>query len=139
MTRTIGGTVGATAATALAFPTVALALSPVGGTFTSTQADIHVAKGSARVVNAQINCKLRRGVTIEEIEFQQPIKVQRSGSFAFRGTAFYISAANHRSKMTTASISGRFTTSKSVQGSVKGGPGACRSVRFAATYNPQAH
>lgn len=129
----------ATIAVALAAPALALAAHPVGGTFTSTQADVHVAKGGGRIANAIINCELRGGVTIESIQFQQPIKVKRSGTYTYRGSAFYDKAPSHRSRLTTASISGKFTSSKQIRGKVKGGPGACRSVSFSATYNPQAH
>lgn len=139
MKRVAGRAGGAAVAVALVFPALAFGLHVTGGAFTSTQADVHVAKGGGKIVNAQINCKLRGGLTLQEIEFQQPIKIKRSGSYSYHGQAFYATFGNHRSKMVTASISGRFVTSKQVKGQVTGGPGACRSVRFAAIYNPTAH
>lgn len=138
--KSVGGRTGwATIAVALLFPALAFALHVTGGAFTSTQADIHVAKGGGKIVNAQINCKLQGGQTLVQIQFQKSIKVKASGSFAYHGQAFYITFGNHRSKMVTASISGKFVTSKQVKGNVNGGPGACHSVRFAAAYNPSAH
>lgn len=126
-------------AVVLVFPAIAFGLRPTAGAFTSTQADIHVAKGGGKIVNAQVNCKLQGGQTLVGIEFQRPIAIKPSGSFGYHGQAFYTTFGNHRSKMVTASMSGRFVTSKQVKGQVKGGPGACRSVHFAATYNPKAH
>ena len=139
MRRVVGSAGWAAIAVSLLFPAVALGLHVTGGVFTSTQADVHVAKGGGKIVNAQVNCKLQGGQTLVQIEFQRPIKIDLSGSFGYRGQAFYITFANHRSKMVTASMSGKFVNSKRVQGQVAGGPGSCRSVRFAATYNPSAH
>ena len=139
MSSSAGRAGGVAIAMALLSPAFALALPAAGGTFTSTQADIHVAKGGGRIVNAQINCRLRAGVTLESIEFQQPIQIKVSGSFAYRGQAFYVKSSSHRSTPATAAISGRFATARRVSGTVKGGPGACHSVKFAATYNPRAH
>ena len=139
MKPVVGRSGWAVLAVALVCPAAAFGLRATGGAFTSTQADIHVANGGAKIVNAQVNCKLQGGQTLVGIEFQQPIKIKPSGLFAYSGQAFYANFGNHRSKMVTASISGKFVSSRQVNGKVKGGPGACRSVRFAAAYNPSAH
>jgi hypothetical protein len=104
------GTAALATVLVLLAPAIALAAHARGGTFTSTQADVHVAKSGGQIVNADINCKLRGGVTIEAISFNAPVTVQRSGSFTYRGTAFYSTAGSHRPRMTTASLNGKFVT-----------------------------
>lgn len=125
----------------LALSALALAAHPRAGTFTSAKADIHVASGGTRITGADINCKLRGGVTIEAIDFNSPIAIVRSGAFSYSGAASYVTFTGngYRSRMTTASVSGRFTSSKHATGKVAAGPSACKSVRFAASYNPRAH
>lgn len=127
----------------LAVPAVALAALPRGGTFTSTKADIHVAKGGARIRDAEINCKQRNGgLTLQSVEFgTTPIRVEPSGAFAYHGTVVYgyFTGSGYKSRLTTASLKGRFDSSTRVHGSVTGGPRACASVSFTATYNPRAH
>ena len=131
---------GAAIAAALVFPALAFGMHVRAGVFTSTKADMTVAKGGGKITVAQINCKqVGNGQTLQEIQFSaQPIKINRSGHYAYHGQAFYDSFGQHKPKTVTASITGRFVTSKQVTGLVKGGPGACRSVRFSATYNPSA-
>lgn len=139
--RWVAGRVGGAAiAAGLVFPALAFGMHVTSGVFTSWKADISVAKGGSRITVAQINCKqVGHGQTLQEIQFSaQPIKITRSGSYAYRGQAFYDTFGHHTAKVVTASISGRFVTSKRVTGKVTGGPGACRSVRFFASYNPRA-
>ncbi len=64
----------------LAVPAIAWAAHARGGTFTSTAADIHVAKGGAKIVNADSNCRFQSGVgSTEAIDFNTPIAINRSG------------------------------------------------------------
>ena len=126
----------------LALPVLALAALPRGGTFTSMWADIHVAKGGGRILNADINCKFQSGVgATESIDFNTPIKIKRSGSFTFSGAATYLhfTGSGYKAHSTTASVRGKFVTRNHVKGMVTGGPGVCQLVSFTATYNPHAH
>lgn len=142
MSSTFGRRVVTALGVALAIPAIALAAHPRGGTFTSVEADVHVAKGGQRMLNADVNCRFRSGVgSTEAIDFNAPIAVRRSGSFAYSGAAQYLhfTGTGYKTRMTTASLKGRFVSRTRVKGTVQGGPGACGEVSFSATYNPHAH
>ena len=141
MHRSLVRAAGATIAVMVLLPAFASGSRARGGTFTSIHADVHVARGGATIKNADINCKLQHGVGTAAIDFNAPIAITKSGAFTYQGTAIYLSftGSGYKSRMTTASLSGTFVGSKRVKGTVKGGPGACSSVKFAATYNPRAH
>ena len=81
------------------------------------------------------------GVTTQAIDFSRSFRIKSSGSFAYRGSASYLrqTSTGYKSKIAVASLSGKFVRSTLVTGTVKGGPGACRSVKFSATFNPKAH
>jgi hypothetical protein len=142
MTFRVGNCGLAAVGVALAVPAIALAAHARAGTFTSMWADIHVANGGGKIVNADINCRFKTGVgATESIDFNAPIVIKRSGSFTHSGQAEYLhfTGSGYKARMTTASLKGRFVTRTRVRGTVEGGPGACGSVHFSATYNPHAH
>ena len=49
-----------------------------------------MARGGTRIVNGDINCKRQGGITIDAIDFNSPVKIKRSGSFAYSGTAEFV-------------------------------------------------
>jgi hypothetical protein len=123
----------------LAVPAPAAAVRPTAGAFISTQADVHVAK--RKIVSADINCAVQGAVTIQAIDLSTPIRIRRSGSFRYRGSATYVHSTSTGYKRQTANVTlkGTFPSSTQVRGTVSGGPGACASVTFVASYNANAH
>src|SRR6476469_9559995 len=128
MNSTLRKTGVAVVCAVLALPAIALGAHARSGAYTSAQADVHVAKGARKVKNADINCKLRNGVTTQSVDFNALIRIKASGAFTYHGTATYLTSTGtgYKSRQTTATLSGKFVTSRRVTGTVKGGPGACR-------------